>query len=117
MNENFEINIDNEKIRVSDEWLTVAEISDRIKRKVEAGDYRVAQLSMALEQLETTLQSIQTLSVKLTPEVKSALDTIAEFEEEPLQVVVRRALVHYVASEDATNRLFKARRAQQEAAG
>ena len=112
MSENFELDIDRERVHVDGEWLTRDDLTGRIKSKIAAGDYRVSRLSMALERLEETLARVASMEIKLTPEVLDTFNTIAEFEEQPLSLVIRRALVYYIASEDATIRLFKARRAK-----
>lgn len=112
MADTFELDIDRERVHVDGEWLTVEDLTTRIKSKIAAGDYRVARLSSALERLEETLSRVSTMEIKLTPEVLETFKTIATFEEQPLSLVIRRALVYYIASEDATIRLFKARRAK-----
>ncbi|MCA9540568.1 MAG: hypothetical protein KC620_16825 [Myxococcales bacterium] len=117
MSETFELDIDRERIHMDDEWLSREDLTARITEKVKSGDYRVARLSMALEQLEETLKNISAVELKVTPEVLSTYRRMAEFEERPLAMVLRRALVHYLGSEDATQRLFKMRRAEKAAEG
>ncbi len=106
----FELDIDRERIRLDDEWLSVADLMSRIKDKIEAGDYKVARLSMALEQLESTLAVIRTLTLKVTPELVETFEKVAQHEGVPLTWVLRRALVHYLASDEGSAKLFRARR-------
>lgn len=113
MSETFDLDIDRERILLDGEWLGKDDLTNRITEKVKAGDYRVARLSMALQQLEDTLGDISTVEIKLTPEVLDTYQQIAEFEERPIAMVLRRALVHYLGSEDAADRLFQMRRAEQ----
>ena len=113
MAEGFELDIDRERVCLDGEWLTVADLTARIKEKVEAGDYRVSKLSRGLELLEETLSAIQTLMLKVPPDLVDTYQRIADFEEKPIASVLRRALMHYAASEDAAQRLFEARRAEE----
>jgi hypothetical protein len=109
----FELDIDRERIRLDDEWLSVADLMSRIKDKIEAGDYKVARLSMALEQLESTLAVIRTVTLKVTPELVDTFEKVAQHEGVPLTWVLRRALVHYLASDEGSAKLFRARRESQ----
>ncbi len=113
MSESFDQDIDRERILVDGEWLSTEDLTNRITEKVKAGDYRVARLSMALEQLEETLSNIAAVEIKITPEVLETYQQLAEYEERPIAMVLRRALVHYLGSEDAANRLFEMRRAEK----
>ena len=113
MAEGMELDIDRERICLDGEWLTIEALTQRITEKVQARDYRVARLSSALELLEETLQTIQTLMLKVPPELVDTYQRIADFEEKPIASVLRRALLHYAASEDAAQRLVEARRAEE----
>ncbi len=112
MAESFELDIDREAVHYDGEWLSKDQIEGRIKEKVAAGDFKVARLSMALEQLSETLGDIQTIELKLTPEVLATFERMAAHEDKPLSMVIRRALVHYIGSEDSAHRLFELNRAQ-----
>ncbi len=107
MAESFELDIDREAVHYDDDWLSRAQLEARIKEKVATGDFKVARLSMALEQLNETLGDIQTIELKLTPEVLATFERMADSEERPLSMVLRRALVHYIGSEDSAQRLFE----------
>lgn len=112
MSETFDLDIDRERILMDGEWLSKEDLTTRIQEKVKAGDFRVARLSMALQQLEETLADISAVEIKVTPEVLSTYNKMAEFEERPLAMILRRALVHYLGSDDAAERLFRMRRAE-----
>lgn len=113
MSESFDLDIDRERILFDGEWLSTEDLSTRITEKVKAGDFKVARLSMALEQLEEALSNIAPVEIKLTPEVLDTYQQLADFEERPVALVLRRALVHYLGSEDAANRLYQMRRAEK----
>lgn len=116
MAESFELDIDREAVHYDGEWLSKAQVEARIKEKVAAGDFKVARLSLALEQLDETLGDIRTIELKLTPEVLATFERMADHEERPLSLVIRRALVHYIGSEDAAGRLFEMNSAAPKAA-
>ncbi len=106
----FEFDIDRETVRLDGEWLTSADLTDRIRSKIQAGDFRVARLSTALEHLEGLLARLRAVSVRVPPEVVEAYEKIAAAEDTAVSQVFRRALVHYLATEEAATRLFEANR-------
>ncbi len=114
MTDGLEIDIDRECIRHGDEWLTVADLTERIGEKIKAGDYRVSGLSLALERLQDTLDKIVPLELKVTPAVKANFQRIAAHEEKPLSSILRSALAHYLGTEDAARRLFAARKQESD---
>lgn len=109
--ETFELDIDRELVSLDGEWLSVDDLSARIREKVAAGDFKVARLSLAHERLKEALDSVKTIELRVTPELYEAFARIADHEEQPVSMAFRRALVHYLASEDATRRLYRARAA------
>jgi len=113
MSESFDLNIDRECILFDGEWLSTDDLTTRIKEKINAGDFRVARHSMALQQLEETLANISAVEIKLTPEVLDTYQQLADFEERSVALVLRRALVYYLGSEDAAKRLYEMRRAEK----
>ncbi len=114
MPETYDFDMDREAIRIDGRWLTATELAALIQEKVAAGDFRVARLSIALEQLEEMLNTMEAVHIKLTPEVLDTFQRLADFEERPISLVLRRGLVHYLGSEDAAHRLFLMHRTQGE---
>ncbi len=106
----FEFDIDRERVQIDGEWLTAADLTERIRAKIAAGDFRVSRLSLALEQLETLFASLQPVAFKVPPEVLETYEKIARFEGQPVTQLLRRALVHYLATEEAAARLYEANR-------
>jgi hypothetical protein len=115
MSETYDFDMDREAIRIDDRWLTAGDIAALIQDKVSSGDFRVARLSIALEQLEEMLSTMQSVNIKLTPEVLDTFQRLAAFEKRPLPLVLRRGLVHYLGSEDAAHRLFRMHRGEDDA--
>lgn len=104
----LEFDIDRERVLVEGEWLTGPDITERIKAKIAAGDFKVSRLSLALEQLETLFERLQPVAFKVPPEVLETYEKLARHEEQPVTQILRRALVHYLATEEAATRLHQA---------
>ena len=60
-----EIRLDDGTINVGGEWVTGADLTGRIKEKMQAGDMKFAHLASALEELNTALENSQSLTVRL----------------------------------------------------
>jgi hypothetical protein len=60
-----DIRLDDGTINVDGEWVTGADLTGRIKEKMQAGDMKFAQLASALEALNTALENSQSLKVRL----------------------------------------------------
>ncbi len=106
----MEIDIDRGSIYLDGEWLTSADLTERMRAKIAAGDFKVSSLSLALEQLETLMGRLEMMSVKLTPEVLDTYARIAAHEQIPVAQLYRRALLHYLTTEEAATRLYESRR-------
>jgi len=63
-----EINLQEAKISYDGEWLSVEEISHKIKQKIDAGDMKFAGLASALETLNLALENAHTLFVRIVLE-------------------------------------------------
>ena len=57
------INLEEAKIKVEDEWLSVEELTRRIQEKMESGDMKFAGLVSALEELNHALENSHTLEI------------------------------------------------------
>lgn len=63
-----EINLQEAKISYDGEWLSVEEISRRIKQKMDSGDMKFAGLASALEALNRALEDAHTLFFRMVLE-------------------------------------------------
>jgi LSD1 subclass zinc finger protein len=59
-----EINLDDGKIRVEDQWLSADDIKQEIEKKMAAGDMKFAGLAKALEELNAAMEGARTLDVR-----------------------------------------------------
>ena len=107
----FEFDIDRERVHIDGEWLGATELAERIRTKIAAGDFRVSRLSLALEQLEGLFSRLQPVAFKVPPEVLETYEKLARAEGQPVAQILRRALVHYLATEEAAARLYEANKA------
>ena len=92
MGELFQVDIDSERVQVNGQWLSFDEITDEIRARVTRGDFHVAQLSTALETLEQTLSTLETIELKLSPRLLQAYRELASGQGESLDSVCRKAL-------------------------
>ena len=72
------IDIDEEKIQIDGEWYSVDDLKAKIQKKVEGGDFDVADLSMSLKQLEPVVSSLKEVSVKVTLTIPKSPTPIAQ---------------------------------------
>lgn len=98
--DNFEVDLDGESIAVGDEWRTRDELAGEIKAKLEAGDYQIAQLSQAIEQLNQSLSQMQTLSVRISGDMSEALEAAAQEIGRSPSSIVRQLLDDWLFPKD-----------------
>lgn len=60
-----EINLEEARIKYKGEWLSVEDLAELIKQKMEAGDMKITNLAAALERLKTTLEDAHELEIKM----------------------------------------------------
>ena len=92
MNDSFPVDIEQERVQVGEAWLSFDELTTQIRERVERGDFHVARLSLALETLERTLATLETIELKLAPNLLRAYRELASAQGETLDATFRRAL-------------------------
>jgi hypothetical protein len=92
----FEVDLDNEKVFVDSKWLSRTELAKMLAERLATMDYNVGQLSMAIEHLDKTLKTLESFSVRLTPEVAAQLRDTAARTGLPIGAVIREAVVSYL---------------------
>jgi len=60
-----EIRLDDAAINLDGEWVTAADLTGRIKEKMQAGNMKFTKLASALEELNIALENSHTLKVRL----------------------------------------------------
>jgi hypothetical protein len=102
MSEGYEIDLDGEQVLFDGTWYSKEELARKIKTMVDAGDYRVARPSSALESLQNALSNLRTLSVRLPTELAEALATNAARNGQPVGAYVRDALARSLPQRSGT---------------
>lgn len=92
----FEVDLDREKVFISKRWLGRTELANLLTERLASLDYNVGQLASAIEHLDRTLGSLESFSLRLTPEVAEQLRQTAERQGQPAGAVIREALVSYL---------------------
>lgn len=71
----LEIDLENERVNFEGAWLGRAELAQRVQQKLATGDFHIAKLSEAIEQLGRSVAGARTLSLKLTQEQYAKLES------------------------------------------
>jgi hypothetical protein len=92
----FEVDLDNEKVFVDSRWLDRGELAKMLTERLASMDYNVGKLSSAIEFLDATLKSLESFTVRLTPDVAAQLRDSAARSSLPVGAVIREAVISYL---------------------
>ena len=92
------VDIDEGKIKVDDQWLTVEDIKAAIKEKIDSGDYDVASHATALKQLEDVVANIREITFKITANLAEAAENLANERSVTVGAIIREALGNYTGT-------------------
>lgn len=100
MSGKLDIDLETERINLDGVWVTREEVVDKVQKMLATGDFRIAKLSEALEQLSHTIGSAKSVTLKLTAEQYAKLESAggrlgksaATFGRELLMQVLDRAV-------------------------
>jgi len=93
-----DIDLDSESVWLDGAWYARDDLARRIKEMIEAGDFRVARPSQALERLEAALVQAQVLSVRMPAELAEAAGSTAARLGRPVGHLIREAIAYYLAA-------------------
>jgi hypothetical protein len=93
-----DIDLDSESVWLDGTWYARDDLARRIKEMIEAGDFRVARPSQALERLEAALGQAQLLSVRMPADLAEAANATAARLGRPVGHLVREAIAYYLAA-------------------
>jgi hypothetical protein len=93
-----DIDLDSESVWLDGAWYARDDLARRIKEMIEAGDFRVARPSQALERLEAALGQAQLLSVRMPRDLAEAASSTATRLGRPVGHLVREAIAYYLAA-------------------
>ena len=97
MTQELEIDIDGERIKLDGRWMTHTDIETEIKARVNAGNYHVANLSLALQSLEANLASVETIELKMPNDMYQAFLDLGVQNGSAPEYLMRRAMVEFLA--------------------
>ncbi len=92
----FPVDVDAEAIFVDGTWYTREDLSRRIRAMLDAGDFNVAQPSMALQELTQMMHGVRTLAFRAPPELAEALTLLATRAQQSVGAVIREAVTQYI---------------------
>ncbi len=94
-----EISLDDGTINYNGDWLTVDDLTNRIKEKMDAGDMKFADLATILEELKKVIEDSHKLEINIAiyKEDYERLKALSEEEED--RESVRKAIMAYTRRE------------------
>ncbi len=92
MAESFSIDLDNEKVLLDGTWYSHDGLAKRIRDMVQGGDFHLAKPSAALEALEAAVSNLSVFTLKLRPEVLTALSGAANRSGKTIDALAREIL-------------------------
>ena len=92
----FDVDLDNERVFVDSQWMSRTELAGMLSQRLASMDYNIGHLSSAIEHLDATLSSLESFTVRLTPDVATQLRDSAERLGLPSGAVVREAVISYL---------------------
>ncbi len=60
-----DINLEESKIKINEQWFSTDEIAEEIQKKIQSGDMKIAEYASALEKLTVAIESSHVLEVKI----------------------------------------------------
>ncbi len=87
------IDLDEGRIQVESEWLSVDEIKYAIKTKISSDDYDVADLSSAMKKLKKAIDESVAIEFRITTDIEKQLNALAKERGETVGSILR-ALIH-----------------------
>jgi hypothetical protein len=93
-----DIDLDSESVWLDGAWYARADLAQRITEMIEAGDFRVARPSQALERLEAALGQAQMVGVRMPADLAEAAQATAARLGRPVGHLIREAVAYYLAA-------------------
>ena len=91
-----EFDIDGEKMMFQGKMRSADDLKQRIKTKVEEGDFDVSEESEALKELNEYLVSLTEFKLKLTQDMLEALEKVSKKSDVTIGETIRRALADHI---------------------
>lgn len=102
----YEISFDTKKILIEDQWFSLEDLGNKIKESIATGNYKIKKWSDASEQLQTVLESSKKISFIIPKELYDCYALLSEKKQVRLELLLKRALENYIASENISTNSF-----------
>jgi len=99
METQYEVDIDNQKVRFEGEWLERAELAERIRKMIDNQDFRIGLAGAALEFLQNSISNARQIELRMTSAEVDMLEKHANRAGIPIPAFVRQALQAYLAAQ------------------
>jgi hypothetical protein len=96
MDPTFEINLEKETIFVDNKWYSRGELTTLLGQRLASMDYNIGVLASAVEHLDKTIKSLESFSVRLTPETAAQLRETASRAGVEVGAVIRESIISYL---------------------
>ena len=93
-----DIDLDSESVWLDGAWYSRDQLAQRIKEMIEAGDFRVARPSQALERLESALGQALMVNVRMPADLAEAAEATSARLGRPVGHLIREAIAYYLAA-------------------
>ena len=91
-----DFDIDAEKIKYQGKWRSGDELKQRIKKKVEGGDYDLSSESDAIKDLDEFLEGLEEYTFKLTEEMLEGLEKVSGKSDVGIGEIIRKAILENI---------------------
>lgn len=92
----FKIDIDEGKVEIGGEWFDVSGLKKTIKKKVDKGDFDIAEYAEGLKELEEALKNTKEFHIKLPMEIADYVEARAAEEDTTPGAIIRSILRSHV---------------------
>jgi hypothetical protein len=93
MAEGFQVDLDGEQVLFDGTWYSKEDLAQKIRAMVDGGDYRISRPSAALEALQSALQGLRSLTLRLPADYAEALAAEAARQGMPVGAFARELLL------------------------
>jgi hypothetical protein len=93
-----DIDLDSESVWLDGAWFTRDALAQRIREMIQAGDFRVARPSQALERLEAAIARSRAITVRMPVDLYEAVAAAGTRLGRPPGHLVREAIAYYLAA-------------------
>ncbi len=99
METQYEVDIDNQRVRFEGEWLGRSELADKIRKMIDSQDFRIGMAGAALEFLQNSISNARQVEVRMTSSEVDLLERHSNLAGISMPAFVRQAIQAYLAAQ------------------